>query len=177
MVTLVEKDRTTKGGVNVAKLTQKQRAFVDYYIETLNATEAARRAGYKGKNLNRIASENLSKLDIQKHIAERMKKVDSERIASADEVLMFLTNVMRGQAEKTNTNDSDASDYVEQITYKERLKAAELLGKRHMLFTEKQQVEVNGEMTQHVNVNIDLTRLDTKELEALEHILAKATND
>ena len=54
-------------------LTPKQKAFADYYIELGNATEAARRAGYKGKNLNRIASENLSKLDIKQYIEERLK--------------------------------------------------------------------------------------------------------
>ncbi len=78
------------------KLTPKQQAFCDYYIETGNATEAARKAGYKGRNLNRIASENLSKLVIQQYIEERMAEKDEERVASQDEILEFLTKVMRG---------------------------------------------------------------------------------
>lgn len=40
------------------KLTEMQKRFIDYYIETANATESAKRAGYKGKNLNRIGSQN-----------------------------------------------------------------------------------------------------------------------
>ena len=44
-------------------LTEMQKRFIDYYIETANATEACKKAGYKGKNLNRIGSQNLSKLD------------------------------------------------------------------------------------------------------------------
>ena len=63
------------------KLTPKQKAFADYYIELGNATEAAQKAGYKGNNLNRIASENLSKLDIKQYIEEKMdeEKVDGGR--------------------------------------------------------------------------------------------------
>ena len=79
------------------KLTPKQKAFAEYYIETGNATEAARKAGYKGKNLNRIASENLSKLDIKSYIDEKMKELESKRIAKAEEVLEYLTRVLRGE--------------------------------------------------------------------------------
>ena len=77
------------------KLTEKQKRFIDYYIETGNATEAARKAGYKGKNLDVIGSQNLVKL--RKFIDEKLKQKESERIASQDEVLEFLTRVMRGQ--------------------------------------------------------------------------------
>ena len=85
----------------VNKLTPKQRAFADYYIEIGNATEAARRAGYKGKNLNRIASENLSKLDIKQYIDERLAKIEDERIAKGEEVLQYLTRVMRGEEKES----------------------------------------------------------------------------
>lgn len=76
-------------------LTEKQKRFIDFYIETGNATEAARKAGYKGKNLNRIGSENLSKLDFI--IKDKISQKDKERIASSDEVLRFFTSVMRGR--------------------------------------------------------------------------------
>lgn len=114
------------------KLTPKQRAFADYYIETGNATEAARRAGYKGKNLNRIASENLSKLDIKQYIDERLSKIEDERIAKGEEVLQYLTKVMRGEEKDQFGLDASLQD---------RTKAAELLGKRYRLFTEKVDVE------------------------------------
>lgn len=79
------------------KLTEKQKEFVEYYIETGNATEVARKAGYKGKNLNSIASENLSKLDIKSYIDEKMKELEDKRIAKADEILKYLTRVIRGE--------------------------------------------------------------------------------
>lgn len=119
------------------KLTPKQRAFADYYIETGNATEAARKAGYKGKNLNRIASENLSKLDIKQYIDERLAKIEDARIAKGEEVLQYLTRVMRGEEKDQFGLDASLQD---------RTKAAELLGKRYRLFVDKieQKVDVNA---------------------------------
>lgn len=126
------------------KLTPKQRAFADYYIETGNATEAARRAGYKGKNINRIASENLSKLDIKQYIDERLAKIEDERIAKGEEVLQYLTRVMRGEEKDQFGLDASLQD---------RTKAAELLGKRYRLFTEK--VELEGSIPVQIVDDID----------------------
>ena len=126
------------------KLTPKQRAFADYYIETGNATEAARKAGYKGKNLNRIASENLSKLDIKQYIDERLSKIEDARIAKGEEVLQYLTKVMRGEEKDQFGLDASLQD---------RTKAAELLGKRYRLFTEK--VEVEGVQQVQIVDDID----------------------
>lgn len=136
-----------KGGV-VMKLTPKQKAFADYYIETGNATEAARKAGYKGKNLNRIASENLSKLDIKNYIAEKMKELEDQRIAKADEVLKYLTRVIRGEETEQVVVTENIGDFMsearvinKELLAKDKIKAAELLGKRYMLFTDK--IEAN----------------------------------
>lgn len=117
-----------------SKLTPKQKAFADYYIETGNATEAARKAGYKGKNLNRIASENLSKVDIKQYIDQRLAKIEDKRIAKGEEVLQYLTKVMRGEEKDQFGLDASLQD---------RTKAAELLGKRYRLFTEKVEANVN----------------------------------
>ena len=76
-------------------LTEMQKRFIDYYVETANATEACKMAGYKGKNLNRIGSQNLSKLD--KFIKVKLQEKENQRIASQDEVLQYLTKVMRGE--------------------------------------------------------------------------------
>ncbi|WP_193064896.1 terminase small subunit [Oceanobacillus oncorhynchi] len=81
----------------MAKLTEKQKRFADYYIESGNATESAKRAGYKGKNLNRIASENLSKLDIKQYIDEQLEKLADKRIMKAQEALELLTSIARGE--------------------------------------------------------------------------------
>lgn len=114
------------------KLTPKQKTFADFYIETGNASEAARKAGYKGKNLNRIASENLSKLVIQVYIKEKMDELSSKRIAKAEEVLEYLTRVMRGE---------EKDIFGLEVSIQDRTKAAELLGKRYRLFTDKVQIE------------------------------------
>lgn len=132
------------------KLTNRQKAFADYYIELGNATEAARRAGYKGKNVNKIASENLAKLDIKQYIDERMALIASERIAKAEEVLQYLTRVLRGEEteqvvviESTGDFMSEARLIDKELSAKDKLKAAELLGKRYRLFVDKVEANVN----------------------------------
>lgn len=139
-----------KGGV-VMKLTPKQKAFADYYIETGNATEAARKAGYKGKNLNRIASENLSKLDIKNYIAEKMKELEDQRIAKADEVLKYLTRVIRGEETEQVVVTENIGDFMsearvinKELSAKDKIKAAELLGKRYRLFVDKVDTNINA---------------------------------
>ena len=133
----------------MTKLTEKQRRFADYFVETGNGTEAAKKAGYKGKNLNRIAAENLSKLDIKNYIDKKLEEMSSQRIASANEVMELLTSAARGELEEEvvvveNIGDycSEAKVIKKQIGAKDRLKAAELLGKRYRLWTDK--VEVKG---------------------------------
>lgn len=130
------------------KLTEKQKRFADYYIETGNATESARRAGYKGKNLNNVASENLAKVGVKRYIDEKLKVLENERTASAKEVLEFLTKSMRGEldeetvvVEGTGDGTSETRIIKKQIGLRERIKSAELLGKRYRLFTDKVEVE------------------------------------
>lgn len=132
------------------KLTPKQKAFAEYYIETGNATESARKAGYKGKNLNRVASENLSKLDIKSYIDEKMKELESKRIAKAEEVLEYLTRVLRGEETEQVVVTENIGDFMseakvidKELSAKDKIKAAELLGKRYRLFTEKIEADVN----------------------------------
>lgn len=79
------------------KLTPKQKAFADYYIELGNAAEAARRAGYKKESANSMGAENLSKPYIAEYIMQRQKEIEDNRIASAAEILRYLTSVMRGE--------------------------------------------------------------------------------
>ena len=123
------------------KLTEKQKRFIDYYIETGNATEACKRAGYRGKNLDVMGSQNLVKL--KEAIQEKMSKKDNARIASQDEVLEYLTKVMRGEEPDQFGLDASLQD---------RTKCAELLGKRYGTFKDK--IETTNE---HVVINIDLS--------------------
>jgi phage terminase small subunit len=82
------------------KLTEKQKRFADYYIETGNATESYKRAGYS-VNSDEAARVNASRLltnaNVRAYIDERIAEKDSQRIAKQDEILEFLTKVMRGE--------------------------------------------------------------------------------
>ena len=78
-------------------LTLKQKAFADYYIETGNATEDARRAGYSKKYANTNAPKLLQNTTISAYIKTRLAEIDAGRIATADEVMKFYTSVMRGE--------------------------------------------------------------------------------
>ena len=126
------------------KLTPKQKAFCDYYIETGNATESAIRAGYSKKTAAVIGTENLIKPNIKQYIDERLSKIEDERIAKGEEVLQYLTKVMRGEEKDQFGLDASLQD---------RTKAAELLGKRYRLFTEK--VEVDGVQQVQIVDDID----------------------
>lgn len=78
-------------------LTPKQKAFADEYIRCANASEAARNAGYSKKCAGSIGEENLKKPEISQYIAERLKQIEADRVASADEVMRFFSSVMRGE--------------------------------------------------------------------------------
>jgi len=133
------------------KLTVKQRAFADHYIELGNATEAYIRAGYKVTTRN-VAEVNAHKLlrntKMKSHIEERLEQIESERIADAAEVMKYLTLVMRGQSESeivvvegAGDGMSSAKKIKKAPDERERLKAAELLGKRYSIFTDKVNIE------------------------------------
>ena len=129
----------------MAKLTEKQKRFCDYYIETTNATEAAKRAGYSEKTAYAIGVENLRKPQIEEYIRTRLDQMDKERVASAEEVLAYLTSVLRG--EETEQVLKGVGEGAQRLVDKEpnikdRIKAAELLAKRHGLLTDK--LDING---------------------------------
>lgn len=122
------------------KLTVKQRRFADEYIICGNATEAAIKAGYSKKTASVMASENLTKPNIKKYIDERLEAIQNDKIADQREVMEFLTAVMRGE---TTEATLIGKGYGEQavgdipVSMKERIKAGELIGKRHSMWTEK----------------------------------------
>ena len=137
----------------MAKMTAKQKRFCDEYLIDLNATQAAIRAGYSEKTAGAIATENLQKPIIQNYLSERMNKKESELIASQDEVLQFLTEVMRGKKkdEKIITT-ADGECVVRQVANQSnQIKAAELLGKRYGIYTDR--LETDGDMD--LNIFID----------------------
>lgn len=124
------------------KLTPKQRAFCDYYIETGNATESAIRAGYSKKTAKETGYENLTKPHILNYIKERNKEIESARIANMKEVKEFWTEILRSG----------------EIEVKDRLKASEYIAKTNGAFLDK--VEHSGNMS----VNNPFEGLTTEQL-------------
>lgn len=129
----------------MAKMTAKQRRFCDEYLIDLNATQAAIRAGYSPNYANTNASKLLQITTIREFLKKRMEEKEKSLIADQDEVLRYLTAVMRGDSHASvlARNINGADDVIEKPPdEKERLKAAELLGKRYGLY--KDNVDVNG---------------------------------
>lgn len=128
------------------EMTEKQKAFADYYITSDNATQSAIKAGYSKDTAYSIGPENLKKPVIAEYLSKRLESKEKKRIASQDEVLEFLTDVMRGM-EKDNDNAVDIIETegapVPVPTIMERTKAAKLLGERYGTFVKRQQHEFN----------------------------------
>lgn len=129
------------------KLTQKQRRFIDEYIISGNATQAAIKAGYSKKTARKIGQENLTKPDIKAEIARRNAEIQSEKTADMTEVMEYLTSVMRGEQTESVATAKGVFEGVE-VSAKDRIKAAELIGKRNGAWTDKK--ELSGD------INIDI---------------------
>ena len=131
------------------KLTERQKRFVDFYIKTGNASEAARLAGYSEKTAYSIGDENLKKPEISREIAKRLEELKSSRTADLKETLEYMTSVMRGEKEDvvvvtvgTGKGFSKSEIVKVPISTRDRLKAAEYLAKIHGAF--KNEVQVTG---------------------------------
>ena len=131
------------------KLTEKQRRFVDYYVETGNKTEAAKKAGYSEKTAASIGGENLRKPAIRAAIDARLRELEGKRIAKADEVMQFLTSTLRGEVkeeriviEGTGDGRSDARIIRVQVSARDRLEAAKSLLKRYPMQLDAKEQEL-----------------------------------
>jgi len=136
----------------MAKLTAKQQRFCDEYLIDLNATQAAIRAGYAEKFAGQNADKILKNTNVKEYIKNRMAEKEKELIADQDEILRYLTAVMRG----TETDEQyvvGAEGGVEKIPVRKQvnqLKAAEMLAKRYGLLVDKMEVDADMEMTINV---------------------------
>lgn len=147
-------------------MTKKQKIFADEYLIDLNATRAYKVAYPNVKNdvaAAAAASRLLRNVKVQEYIAQRMAEKESELIADQDEVLRYLTSVLRGKSraqeivvEGIGEGCSEARTMEKAPSEKERLKAAELLGKRYALFTDK--VDMDADMD--LNITIDYGEAD-----------------
>lgn len=125
-------------------MTPKQKRFCDEYLIDCNATQAAIRAGYSEKTAKQIGTENLAKPDLRAYIDQRLEEMQSKTIASATEVMQYLTSVMRGESKSSVLAlcGDGCQEVIEKAPdEKEQLKAAELIGKRYGLFTDKVGIE------------------------------------
>lgn len=131
----------------------KQQRFADEYIISGNATNAAIKAGYSSKYANTNASKLLQNTTIKSYIDERLAQLASDKVATQEEVLTYLTSVMRGETqEQTLCSIGELGQEVIDIDVgaKDRIKAAELLGKRFRMWTEK----VETDVTQTVVIDV-----------------------
>ena len=137
----------------MSKLNNRQKAFADFYIESLNAEQSAIKAGYSEKYARGNAHKLVANGCIKNYIEAKMKEIESDRIAKAEEVLAFLSASLRGEVLEEVVSTKSIDGMVKpvilkkQLSAKDRIKAAELLGKRYALFTEKVDLEGNVGVT------------------------------
>lgn len=133
------------------KLTIKQTKFADEYIISGNATESYKIAGYKYSSDNMASVEGhklLRNPKVKAYIDERMKKLEEEAIADQAEVLKYLTRVLRDEEREdvlVNIGNYEQEIQSMKVSAKDRIKAAELLGKRYGSWTDK--VDLSSDLT------------------------------
>jgi phage terminase small subunit len=150
-------------------VTEKQKRFCDEYLIDCNATRAYKTV-YQSVKSDEVArkagSRLLTNVDVKNYITEQMEKIHNEKTADAQEVIEYLTSVLRGEStaqeivvEGTGDGCSEARTMEKAPSEKERLKAAELLGKRYALFTDKIETDVDMDL----NITIDYGDNDNEE--------------
>lgn len=142
------------------KLTAKQKKFVDEYLIDLNATQAAIRAGYSEKTANRIASENLSKLDLQQYLKKRQEELQNKSEVTQQRVIEELASIafskstdyatVKGGCVKIKDTDKltekqksaitgiKSTQFGVEIKLADKIKALELIGKHIGMFKDKE---------------------------------------
>lgn len=136
------------------KLTKKERIFADEYVKTTNGTQSAITAGYSEKTARSKGSQLLTKINVRQYIEAVMNERSKDTIATADEVLEYLTRVVRGEEKDAFGLDVSVAD---------KMKAAELLGKRHMLFTDK--VKLDAEIEIDISDRMKQARVKSDEVQ------------
>lgn len=127
------------------KLTIKQKKFADEYIKTGNAYQSALNAGYSESYSKGNVIKLLENVSVKAYIDERMKKLEEEAIADQTEVLKYLTRVLRDEEKEevlVNVGNFEQEIQSMKVSTKDKIKAAELLGKRYGSWTDK--VDLNS---------------------------------
>ena len=132
-----------KGGGKLAKLRHQWKIFADEYIIHGNIYKSAINAGYSENYARGNASKLLENVSIKAYITKRLEDLEEKAIAKQSEVLRYLTSVMRGeQTEQVLRSAGDFEQVIDDIEVgaKDRIKSAELLGKRYGIWTDKQEI-------------------------------------
>ncbi len=117
--------------VSDIKLKPKELKFAEEWLKTTNATQSAIKAGYSARTAYSAGNRLLKKVDVRQYIDERLAEMKESSIADTNEVMQFLSSTMRGDIPDQFGLDPALND---------RIKAAELLGKRYKMFTDKQEI-------------------------------------
>ena len=154
----------------MSDLNPRQEKFISEYLKTLNVTQSAIKAGYSPHTATVQGSRLLKNEKVAKYIDEQRKKVIDEGVLSANELLHILSNaavgdeteirevvVKRGEFQRNPDTDRMNLVYNEHVEMVEvpikpsdRLRARDMLGKYHKLFTEKK--ELTGDTPVIVNI-------------------------
>ena len=150
----------------IVALNDKQQRFCDEYLIDLNATQAAIRAGYSEKTAYSIGNENLKKPEIKAYIEQRMAEKEAALIANQDEVMRYLTSVMRrelnesvvvtlqnktekwvevegtGKLKKQTVTEETPAVVPIPARLSDANKAAELIGRRYGIFKDNVKLDV-----------------------------------
>ena len=160
----------------MANLTPKQQRFVEEYLIDLNATQAAIRAGYSENTAKEIGSENLTKPNIAKAIAEAQAKREERTKIDADYVLkrlveidqMDVLDIMDENLNMKPLKDwpkiwrqyisnlelSDGEGWLKKIKWPDKVKNLELLGKHIAVGAFKEKVEHTGANGGPIDLNL-----------------------
>ena len=128
-------------------LTLKQKQFADEYIRTGNAYQSAINVGYSEKYAKARSHKMLENVGINQYIDDNLEIIQKESIAEADEIMRYLTRVLRAEEkEEILVYVGDGMQEIQTIqpSAKDRIKAAELLGKRYRMWTDKHEIEVTA---------------------------------
>lgn len=124
-------------------MNERQRRFIDAYIQTGNASEAARQAGYSNKTARHIGTELVAKPDIRLEIDRRLDELKTSRTADTQEILEHLSSVVRGELTEEVVTPSGKKRTVK-VAERDRLKAAEMLLKVSGAFRERVDVKIDA---------------------------------
>lgn len=128
-------------------MNERQKRFCDEYLVCLNATQAAIKAGYSEKYAGQNADKLLKNTKIKDYLDNRLNEKERSLIASQDDILQALTRILNGDEKGTAlVGVGMGAQEVSQVppTNSEKIRAAEILGKYHKLFTDRQEIEMRG---------------------------------